>query len=188
VELVVELHPADGVHFRLGATAHRSEGSAAWRGFRSDENDPGLPGELFDNPNADQYAYGRLFFDRAYTIKIAGWYARGLRGPRLGAIVRYQDGQPFARLFVASDVAQGAEAVRAIPNGRSRFAYTLTLDARAEHGVDVGRARLSAVAEGFNLLGTAHEVEEDVLTGVGFRTPTAQQPPRALRFGLRLDF
>jgi hypothetical protein len=188
VELVVELQPAEGVHFRLGATAHRADGSAAYRGFRSDENDPGIPGELFDGPNADQYAYGRLFFDRAYTIKIAGWYGRRLRGPRLGAIVRYQDGQPFARLFVAPDLAQGAEAVRAIPNGRSRFAYTLTLDARAEHGIDVGRARLSAVAEGFNLLGTAHEVEEDVLTGVGFRTPTAQQPPRALRLGLRLDF
>jgi len=188
VELVVELHPAEGVHLCLGATAHRADGSAAYRGFRSDENDPGVPGELFDDPNADQYAYGRLFFDRAYTIKIAGWYGRGPRGPRLGAIVRYQDGQPFARLFVAPDLAQGAEAVRAIPNGRSRFAYTLTLDARAEHGVDVGRARLSAVAEGFNLLGTAHEVEEDVLTGPAFRTPTAQQPPRALRLGLRLDF
>jgi hypothetical protein len=54
--------------------------------------------------------------------------------------------------------------------------------------VDVGRVRLSAVAEGFNLLGTAHEVEEDVLTGPGFRTPTAQQPPRAFRLGLRLEF
>ena len=78
--------------------------------------------------------------------------------------------------------------MRAIPNGRSRFAYTLTLDARAEQGIDVGRARLSAVVEGFNLLGTAHEVEEDVLTGPAFRTPTARQPPRALRLGLRLDF
>ncbi|HEV8254913.1 MAG TPA: carboxypeptidase-like regulatory domain-containing protein, partial [Vicinamibacteria bacterium] len=153
VELAVELHPADGVSFRLGATAHRAEGSAAYRGFRSDENDPGLPGELFDNPNADTNANGRLFFDRAYTIKIASWYGRGGRGPRLGAIVRYQDGQPFARLYVASELAQGAEAVRAIPNGRSRFAYTLSLDARAEQGVDVGRVRLSAVAEGFNLLG-----------------------------------
>jgi hypothetical protein len=188
VELAVELRPADDVSFRLGATAHRAEGSAAYRGFRSDENDPGLPGELFDNPNADTNANGRLFFDRAYTIKIAGWYGRVGRGPRLGAIVRYQDGQPFARLYVASEVAQGAEAVQAIPNGRSRFAYTLSLDARAEQGVDVGRVRISAVAEGFNLLGTAHEVEEDVLTGPGFRTPTAQQPPRAFRLGLRLDF
>jgi hypothetical protein len=188
VELVFDLQPVDGLRFRLGATAHRSEGSAADRGFRSDENDPGHPGELFDNPNADTFASGRLFFDRAYTIKIAAWYTRGRQGPRLGTIVRYQDGQPFARLVLAPTLAQGPEAVRAIPNGRSRFSYTLTLDARAEQGVDVGRARLSAVVEGFNLLGTAHEVEEYVVTGPAFRTPTAQQPPRALRLGLRLEF
>ena len=188
VELVFDVRPAEGLRLLLGATAHRSEGSAANRGYRSDENDPSVPGELFDDPNADTFASGRLFFDRAYTIKIAAWYSRGRRGPRLGTILRYQDGQPFARLVVAPDLAQGSEAVRAIPNGRSRFAYTLSLDARAEQGIDVGRTRLSAVVEGFNLLGTAHEVEEDVLTGPAFRTPTAQQPPRALRLGLRLDF
>jgi TonB dependent receptor len=188
VELVFDMRPADGLRLLLGATAHRSEGSAANRGFRSDENDPSVPGELFDDPNADTFASGRLFFDRAYTIKIAAWYSRGRHGPRLGTIIRYQDGQPFARLVVAPDLAQGPEAVRAIPNGRSRFAYTLSLDARAEQGIDVGRARLSVVVEGFNLLGTAHEVEEDVLSGPAFRTPTAQQPPRALRLGLRLDF
>jgi hypothetical protein len=27
-----------------------------------------------------------------------------------------------------------------------------------------------------------------VLSGPAFRTPTAQQPPRALRLGLRLEF
>jgi len=188
VELVFDVQPTDGLRLLLGATAHRSEGSAANRGFRSDENDPSRPGELFDDPNADTFASGRLFFDRAYTIKIAAWYSRGRQGPRLGTIIRYQDGQPFARLVVAPDLAQGPEAVRAIPNGRSRFAYTLSLDARAEQGIDVGRGRLSAVVEGFNLLGTAHEVEEDVLTGPAFRTPTAQQPPRALRLGLRLEF
>ena len=188
VELVFDLRPAEGLRLLLGATAHRSEGAAAFRGFRSDENDPGVPGEHLDDPNADTFSYGRLFFDRAYTIKIAAWYGRGRRGPRLGAIVHYLDGQPFARLVVAPALAQGPEAVRAIPNGRSRFAYTLSLDARAEQGIDVGRTRLSAVVEGFNLLGTAHEVEEDVLTGPAFRTPTAQQPPRALRLGLRLDF
>jgi hypothetical protein len=188
VELVLELRPADDLRLRLGATAHRSEGSAADRGFRSNENDASVPGELLDDPNPDTFSDGRLFFDRAYTIKIAAWYGRGRHGPRLGTIVRYQDGQPFARLVVAPDLAQGPEAVRANPNGRSRFAYTLSLDARAEQGIDVGRARLSGVVEGFNLLGTAHEVEEDVLTGAGFRTPTAQQPPRALRLGLRLDF
>jgi len=43
------------------------------------------------------------------------------------------------------------------------------------------------VAEGFNLFNNAHEVEEDVVSGPGFRTPTASQPPRVVRVGLRLD-
>jgi len=188
VELVLELRPARGLEVRVGATAHRSDGSAAGRGFRPDENDPGLPGERFDDPNADTFGYGRLFFDRAYTIKIAAWYHHRRRGPRLGAVARYQDGQPFARLVLSPGLEQGAEAVRAIPDGRSRFAYTFTLDARAEQGLGLGRTRLSAVVEGFNLLGTAHEVEEDVFSGPGYRIPIAQQPPRAVRLGLRLDF
>ena len=67
------------------------------------------------------------------------------------------------------------------------LAPLLALTAAAPAAATV-ELRLSAVVEGFNLLGTAHEVEEDVVTGAGFRTPTAQQPPRALRLGLRLDF
>ena len=42
--------------------------------------------------------------------------------------------------------------------------------------------------EAFNLLQTRHEVEEDVLSGPAFRTPTLVQPPRVVRAGLRLDF
>jgi hypothetical protein len=44
------------------------------------------------------------------------------------------------------------------------------------------------VLEAFNLLDTANEVEEDVATGPSFRRPTAIEPPRAFRLGVRLDF
>jgi hypothetical protein len=170
----------------LGATAHRSDGPNAWRGFRPDENDQGLVGERRDNPNADTFARGRLFSDRAYSIKIAARYAAP-GDVRLGAVARYQDGQPFARLVIVRDLPQGAEAIQAIPNGRHRFEFAITVDARVEKGFRLGRARLAAVAEAFNLLGNAHEVEEDVVTGPAFRTPTADQPPRVWRFGLRVD-
>jgi hypothetical protein len=43
-------------------------------------------------------------------------------------------------------------------------------------------------ADAFNLFDTANEVEEDVVTGPGFRTVTAVQPPRVIRLGLRLRF
>jgi hypothetical protein len=172
--------------FLLGATAHRSDGPNAWRGFRPSENDQGFVGERRDQPNADTFGRGRLFSDRAYTIKIASRYAAP-GDLRLGVVARYQDGQPFARLVIDRDLAQGAEAVQAVPNGRHRFEFAITLDARVEKGFRLGRARLAAVAEAFNLLGNAHEVEEYVVTGAAFRTPTASQPPRVFRFGVRLD-
>ena len=170
----------------FGATAHRSDGPNAWRGFRASENDQGFVGERRDHPNADTFARGRLFGDRAYTIKVAARYAAP-GDLRLGLVARYQDGQPFARLVIARDLAQGAEAVQAVPNGRHRFEFAISVDARLEKGLDLGRARLALVAEGFNLLGNAHEAEEYVVTGPAFRAVTASQPPRVLRFGLRLD-
>jgi hypothetical protein len=188
----------------LGGTASLTETAGANRGFRVTENDQGLVGELFDDPNADTHASGRSFFDRAYTLKLAAAW-RGPRSWRLGLAARYQDGQPFSRLVVVPDLAQGPEIVAATPRGQvtngpkdaegrilvpsgHRFTYTLTVDARVEKGFDLDGRRLSVRAEVFNLLGMQNEVEEDPLSGPAFRTPTAVQPPRVVRFGLRLDF
>jgi len=171
----------------LGATAYRSDGPGGNRGFQASENDQGLIGERLENPNATTFSRGRLFFDRAFTIKLSSRY-RAPGDVRLGFVARYQDGQPFSRLVIAPFLNQGAEAVQAIPNGRSRFTYTLTVDARVEKGFRIGGLRLAAVVEAFNLTNGALEVEEDVLTGPGFRTITAVQPPRIFRLGMRLDF
>jgi hypothetical protein len=187
VELAVDGAIGRQAWLRIGATASRTTGPAANRGFRALENDQGLAGERLETPNAATNARGRVFFDRAYTLKIAGaWRAPG--DVRLGAVARYQDGQPFSRLVVARGLGQGADFVQAIPNGRSRFAFTLTVDARVEKGIALGHRRLSGSLEAFNLAGGAREVEEDVTTGASFRAVTAVQPPRAVRFGLGLDF
>jgi hypothetical protein len=188
-----------------GGTASMTETAGANRGFRVLENDQGLVGELFDDPNADTHASGRSFFDRAYTMKLGAAY----RAPgdwRLGLAARYQDGQPFGRLVVVPDLAQGPEIVPATPRGQitesgatdaegrylvpsgHRFTYTLTVDALIEKGFDLHGRRLALRAEVFNLLGTRNEVEEDPLWGPDFRTPTATQPPRVVRLGLRFDF
>jgi hypothetical protein len=185
----VALRGALGERLRLlvGGTASKSEGPIGNRGFRVSENDHGLIGERLETPNADTYSRGRLFFDRAYTVKLAASY-RAPGDVRVATIARYQDGQPFARLVIPTELNQGPEAVQAIPNGRSRFTYTLTLDARLEKGLRVGRARVAAALEVFNLLGTSNEVEEDVTTGPSFRAKSALQPPRAFLLELRADF
>jgi hypothetical protein len=186
-EIALERALGGRLRLRLAATAYRSEGPGANRGFAATENDQGLVGERLEDPNATTFARGRLYSDRAFTIKLAGHYdAPG--DVRLGLITRYQDGQPFSRLVIAPDLAQGAEAIQAIPNGRSRFTYTLTVDARIEKSVAVGHTRIALVAECFNVLNTANEVEEVVLSGPAFRTIATIQPPRAFRVGALLAF
>ena len=171
----------------FGATASAAQGSGGNRGYGPLENDQDVPGEAFITPNAQSYARGRLFSDRAFTIK---WTTR-YRLPKdltVAAIARYQDGQPFSRLVVVPTLNQGAEAVQAYPNAGSRFTFTGTLDLRVEKAFPVGRSRLSAVLDAYNLFTRSNEVEEYVVSGTGFRTSTAIQPPATVHLGVRVSF
>jgi hypothetical protein len=180
-------HSGDRLQMMAGATAGRSSGPAASRGFTVFENDGALLGDVLSDPNASTFARGSFFSDRNYTIKTSGTY-RFPHGVRLGLVARYQDGQSFSRLAVVPNLGQGTEAIRAYRNGRTRFAYTLTLDARAQIGFHLGRQRLAVVWDAFNLLNLSNEVEESVATGPAFRVSTALQPPRAIHLGVRVAF
>jgi len=206
VELRVERTVGPRLTLLAGATASLAEVRGGNRGFGVEENDQGVIGELYHDPNAFTYSKGRGYFDRAYTIKVAvAW--RAPAGFGLGVVARYQDGQPFGRLVVVEDLAQGPDLVPATPRGQSfgraattdpegrpltadghRFSYTLTVDLRLEKSFVFGPRRFTLVAEVFNALGADNEVEEDVVWGPGFRDPTALQPPRAVRLGARFDF
>jgi hypothetical protein len=205
LELRIEKRFGARLRVLAGAMAYRTDASGGNRGFRLSENDHGVIGELYDNPNADTHALGRSFFDRAYVVKISASY-RAPGDVTIATVARYHDGQPFARYVIAEDLPQGAEAIPAVPRGQigrpsamddqgryivpsgHRFTYTLTWDARLEKILRFGRQRVALSAEVFNLLNTRHEVEEDVVSGADFRTPTAIQPPRSLRIGLRCMF
>jgi hypothetical protein len=188
LDIVAEHDIGDRWFFRFGGIAYLSEGVGASRGYRSDENDQGRIGEAFVTPNAQTYARGRLFYDRAFMMKVLGGYT----APRIfsGAFVaRYQDGQPFARLILADDLTQGRDLVQTYGRGGQRFTYTVTLDARiAADWRFAGRRSAGLVLEAFNLLNMANEVEEDIVTGPAFRTITAVQPPRVIHVGVRVGF
>jgi hypothetical protein len=168
------------------ATAARAHSTSAVRGFRADENDPGVL-DVSANPNALVNGLGRPFYDRGYTGKIAA----GFRLPhdiRLGMILRYQDGQPFARLAVAEGLTQGPEPIRAYPNGRTRFSFVGTVDVRVQKDFAVGRGRIGVFADMFNLFNTDREVEEIAASSADFRAVSAVEPPFSLRLGLRVRF
>jgi hypothetical protein len=175
------------VLFRIGGTASASVGSGGNRGLSAIENDQAIAGELFTNPNAGTYARGRLFNDRAYTIK-SMTIVRLPSEVRVGVLARFQDGQPFSRLAVVTGLGQGAEAIQGFPRGRSRFSYRATLDVRLQKRFAAGAARFDLIADAYNLLNMSTEVEEYVVTGARFREITAVQPPRSFHLGARVSF
>lgn len=177
----------DRVFLRASGTASRATGPASGRGYTALENDQTLTGEVLVDPNASTYARGRLFNDRAYTIKVMSTVRVG-RGFRLGAIARYQDGQPFSRLVIVGGLNQGTEAIRAFSNGLSRFTYRATVDARLQKAIAIGSAHLDLIADAYNLLKLSTEVEEYVVTGPRYREVTAIQPPRSFHLGARITF
>ncbi len=174
------------ISLAFGATAARTRASTVGRGFRVAENDPGVL-DVSANPNALVNAIGRPFADRGYTGKVA----LAIRLPaetRLGLLVRYQDGQPFSRLSVISDLAQGAEPVRSYAPGRTRFTFVGTIDARLQKRLRAGRGRVDSVLDVFNLLDARREVEEIVASTPSFRVTSAVAPPRSARLALRVGF
>jgi outer membrane receptor protein involved in Fe transport len=170
----------------FGATAGHAEATNAVRGFRVDENDPGVL-DLAGNPNSLVNARGRPFYDRGYTGKIA----LAFRLPHdvgVGALLRYQDGQPFSRLADATGLAQGPEPVRAYTPGRTRFSFVGTVDLRVQKEFAPSRGRLGLFLDVFNLFDTAREVEEIAASSPNFRDVSAVEPPRSVRIGVRVRF
>ena len=171
----------------FGGTAGRSEGWASNRGYRYDENDTTVLGEVFADPNAYTFAKGRTFTERGYTLKLSG--ATTLpHDIRLGVAARYQDGQHFSRMVLAPDLTQGAEVVRAFANGETRFTFVCTVDTRVQKTFELSGRKFDLMLDAFNLLGLHNEVEEITLTGPTSRDTSAVQPPRALHLGVRIPF
>ncbi|HUR19385.1 MAG TPA: hypothetical protein VMZ90_01165, partial [Vicinamibacterales bacterium] len=171
----------------FGVTAYRTATWAGDLGFRALENDPGIIGDRWENPNAQPVVQGRYFFDRAYVAKLSASY-RAPKDIRLAFSARYQDGQPFSRIVVAPDLAGGAEMIHAYRIGQTRFTYTLTLDVRIAKDFTIGGRRSSVFVDVFNATRHLNEVEEDILTTPAFRRSTAMQPPLAARLGFRIGF
>jgi hypothetical protein len=178
---------SEHVFIAAGGTAQFSGAPGVNRGYTAIENDPGIPGEAFTDPNAATHARGRLFNDRAYTLKVMS-VVTFPAAVTLGAIARYQDGQPFARVQIATGLNQGPEVIQAFSRGRSRFTFRSTLDLRLSKRVVRGRRAVDLVGEVYNLVKMANEVEESVVTGPRFRETTAVQPPRSFHLGLRVAF
>jgi hypothetical protein len=172
----------------VGAMAYLTRGGAASPGFTALENDQGVIGQRFIDPNAAPFEAGSNFFDRSYVLKWSTVIDDG-RGFHAGVSARYQDGQPFTRLVVVPGLNQGPEIVQAYRVGATRFLFTVTIDAEIAQAFRFGHNREAQFAvDIFNLANQANEVEENPIGGPSFRQTTAVQPPRTLRVGFKVRF
>ncbi len=170
----------------FGATAARTSATTVLRGFRVDENDPGLL-DFAANPNGLVNAVGRPFFDRGYTGKIA-LVVRLPATTTVGTLIRYQDGQPFSRLANVDGLTQGPEPVSAYARGRTRFTFVSTVDVRVQKAIGTGPRQAVIYLDVFDLFNAQREVEELVATTPAFRSVSAVEPPRSARLGVRVAF
>ena len=171
----------------LKSLSRTSPGNSEW------ENDPGMVGSLFDNPNSLINSRNRPFFDRGFTSKLAVLY----RAPgewRVGLLARYYDGLPFGRRLVVLGFNQGPFFVHATPRGDPvghRTEYNLTADLRLRRSFALAKGpRLTLVIDVFNLLNSDQKTRENDLTGPLFplRVPLEVQAPRVIRLGAEVDF
>jgi len=177
----------NGVFF-LSLTAMQAVGTTS-PGNTEWENDDGVIGALYDNPNASINARGRLRFDRAYTARI-GWSVKAPFGTRLGGLIKYYDGQPFARKIIVTGLNQGPFYIQAHPRGVARYEYNMTVDVRLEKIIPLKIGRLRILVDAFNIFNRNLATEENEWTGPEFprRYATEIQSPRVFRIGLNYEF
>ena len=172
----------------IGGTAHKSEGIGGNRGFRPDENDQGVIGEVFTDAQCRDVRpraavlrtrlRGQVVGDLSAAVRSA--VAAPWRGMRTGSTSRgWSSRATSSRGWTSFRRCRAAS--RATPT-RSRSTPGSKSSSRCR-----GR-RVALVLDVFNLLNTNNEVEEDEVTGPAFRDATAVQPPRSVRFGFRLAF
>ena len=174
--------------FFLSLTATNAKGSTN-PGNKHTENDDGIVGDLYENPNNSINAEGRVVFDRAYTGRIGINYLAPF-GIRLGCVVKYYDGQPFARKIIVPDLTQGPFYIQANPRGLSRYEYNRTVDIRLEKIFHLQKGKLRVILDGFNVLNRNLATEENEWTSPEYplRYATEIQSPRVFRLGLAYEF
>jgi hypothetical protein len=172
----------------FAATATEAIGTSS-PGNTEYENDDGVIGSLYDNPNSFLFAKGRLRFDRAYTARL-GVSLPLPSGFRLAGLAKYYDGQPFSRKIIITGLNQGPFYIQAFPRGVARYEFNMTVDLRLEKAIAVGKARARVFLDAYNIFNWALATQENEWTGPEFtlRYATEVQSPRVIRLGIRYEF
>jgi hypothetical protein len=160
------------------------------------ENDPGVIGALFQDPNSNIHAAGRSYFDRAYVgkIQLTARLPKRFGGIECANNAVYMDGLPFARQLLVTGLPQGpllvATTVRGSPEGGNRAEYVLNWNLRLGRTFAMSRGTLRATLDVFNVTNAGNRTQENDISGPSFnqRLPVAIEPARFLRINLQYRF
>jgi hypothetical protein len=160
------------------------------------QNDSGVIGALFTDPNTLINASGRTFVDRAYVGKAQAVYRLPhiLGGVEIASLAGYMDGLSFARQLAVMDLPQGAFLVAATPRGNiqggNRAQYVLNWNLRVSRQFELPFGRLTVTGDVLNVTNGGQRLQEQDVSGPSFdlRLPVSIQTARFARFGFRYDF
>jgi hypothetical protein len=160
------------------------------------ENDPGVVGALFSDPNAQINSTGRAFTDRAFTGKIDALYRLPTHwgGVQISTVADYTDGLAFARMLLVTGLPQGpflvATTPRGSPGGGNRAQHVENWNLRLSREWPLAFGRIAAAADLLNVTNADLAIQQADLTGPTFnsRLPIAIEPPRFMRFEVRYRF
>lgn len=174
--------------FFFSLTATLAEG-ATNPGNTEYENDDGVIGTLYDNPNTMINTKGRIRFDRAYTARMGVSHTVPY-GIKLGCVIKYYDGHPFSRKLIVEGFNQGPFPIQTHSRGSVRYEFNLNLDIRLEKAFNLGKGKFRIILDGFNMLNSHLATEENPWTGPDFgaRYATEIMSPRVFRLGVAYDF
>jgi hypothetical protein len=135
------------------------------------------------NPNMPpQSAEIPVWMARLGATVDAGW------GFHLSPLVRYQQGDPWARVASVS-LNYGSQSVLAEPMGTRRLDDSLVFDVRVERQFRLPRqTKLGLFLDLFNITNQNVAFAINATTGSSFMRPTAIMAPRVVRIGAKVSF
>jgi hypothetical protein len=177
VEFTATKRMANRWQLLAGLTVGRDKGLYD-RGLNDDFNNPNL------NINRDNSIIGQ---DSTYIGKLVGTYILPLNFT-VSTNLRYTTGQPVAQVITVRGLSQGTVSVLAQPVGAVRLDNVTLWDLRGSKIFTLGRSRMEATVDVFNLLNQAASTVINVNAGPLFGQPISILPPRIARLGLKFTF
>ncbi len=184
VDIGVQRPWADNWELRALLTLSLAEGLTNKSGLVP--GDAGGISDLFNDPNANIHAAGRMFWDRSYVLKVYGSYLLP-HEVVLAGVLRSWKGAPVGRILPVP-LNQGIVDVWAERMGVFRERALTTGDVRVSKELTLGTdLRLGLFADFFNI-SNAGTVVRSYDTFPLFGVPAEIVPPFVARFGARLGF